>query len=339
MFTIPEKTFNPALRPSRETVLKRVNLLVFVIAVVCFVITVANVSQKAARTVDVFWEVGTEFELDEALSTDLKNCTYNGMMEVSYWEFPFAMNEDTRAPMMAHTAALIRRAVWLTGTAVTLGGINKVLFHYDVHEVTVYSGVVTLRKGYLTLLEIVAIVWSIVALARPQELCDFITEYIKTCDLADRAVDNLFEAPPFVVMFVAHGITLAVHVVTYILLVQSTQSKDGKPPAPLLRKRWRELKALVAMRTRKLAHFEQQAGANQEALVEVTTLQLLRFLRVEAQKAADRGAASTNGASRSPQRNYRGYPPPIDPQSRARPAYDQPPPQRAPMPSQYEYAS
>ena len=295
MFTTPEKVFGK--RPYRENVLKYVNLFVFIANLVCFLVMAQDVDQKAKKSMGDFWTHGT-FSLDSTLADSLlENCTRFSSLKTSDWDVYYTITKTNAPALMAHTAGLIRRAVWVTGTAVILGGVNKLLFERNVHDVGYYN--IPIRKGYLFLLEIAAIVWSICAMEQPQEPSSFIKDYISQCSTG--SISHVWRAPPFMIMYISHAVTLLLHGVTFFILISYSQP-EHKTNRPLIRARYRELLSIVMLRKRGL-----DRSSGEDPLVEMTSVQLLKMIKerllgeVNLQDADDMGVDIRSYQGQHPQ--------------------------------------
>eukprot|EP01064_Diplonema_japonicum_P009948 TRINITY_DN17348_c0_g2_i1.p1 TRINITY_DN17348_c0_g2~~TRINITY_DN17348_c0_g2_i1.p1 ORF type:complete len:345 (+),score=71.79 TRINITY_DN17348_c0_g2_i1:54-1037(+) len=247
MFTTLEKPYNVRSRPKREKALKWANLAAAVVSFLCFAITAADVDQRAGRSVDNFW-FPKDWDLDSGLKNILVNCSYTGTLSVEGWDVQYTMDEEGRGPMMAHSAALVRRAVWITGISVLLSALNKLFFDRNIHEYSLGdAGILSVRKGYLVVLDVGCVVWSIIALQQPNDESSYIDDYISNCTSfvsGASAPDHLWEAPPFILMFVGHGATLFMHMVSATMLLCNMSDN----PQSLLRKQRRALLSIIAMR-------------------------------------------------------------------------------------------
>eukprot|EP00659_Diplonema_papillatum_P015163 gene15163-23159_t len=269
MFTTPEEPFGPQNRPRRERYLKWVNLVVFIFTFLAFCMLVATVDQKASQSLDDFWIAGG-LDLQEHLTVALGNCSHSSKLRLGDYSFEFTMNADTRATIMAYSAGLIRQAVWITGAATVVTGVNKLLFDRGVHELTLFNGLFALNKGLLLTIEIVLVVWSISALQAPQETAYFINDYITACAKEE---SHIWEAPPFILMYVAHGITLLTHLMTWFILLQhSTPDSLTNYCFPLVRKEFRRLHSIMAVR---------KTFQGEPSEVERTSIKLLVLLKRE----------------------------------------------------------
>ena len=245
MFTTPEQVFSVNHRPRIEKqILKRTNLIVFTGVFLCFAVTVTRVHDAAMRSLDgAFWIPG-DFKLDSQLSTELGTCSHSATLRISSYDVLINLDSETRSALMAYTAALVRRSMWVNGGAVFASLGNKVLFDRNIHELA--WGLVVIPKGFLMLLEIVLIIWAIVSLEQPQAGCDIISNYIKGCSPGsnDR---HLWAAQPFVAMFFAWGVVLLVHALTFYLYIQRTAGYYYHP-FPRVRRAWLSLYSIVALR-------------------------------------------------------------------------------------------
>eukprot|EP01061_Rhynchopus_euleeides_P020122 TRINITY_DN32869_c0_g1_i1.p1 TRINITY_DN32869_c0_g1~~TRINITY_DN32869_c0_g1_i1.p1 ORF type:complete len:374 (+),score=130.91 TRINITY_DN32869_c0_g1_i1:326-1447(+) len=323
MFTTPEKVFGK--RPYRENVLKYVNLFVFIGNLVCFLVMALGVDQRASKSMKYFW-THKDFQMDEALSASLNvNCTLAGRsVDVSSWDVYYTMTKKNAPALMAHSAGLIRRAVWITGSTVILSGINKLLFERNVHDLRYYN--ITLRKGYLLMLEVCGIIWSIVAMAHPQEISAFIDDYIAAC--SPDTTSHLWEAPPFVVMYISHAVTLLLHGVTLFILVSYGQDHH-RTQRPLIRKQYHELLAVLMLRKRSRDDAQYSKKGGSEPLVELTVWQLLRLVKEKllgAVSPAEAAAAGVEGVQYTVPKQPPPPPPPHAPQSQYTAAYSSPSP-------------
>ena len=283
MFTTPERVYGPHQRPRRESYLKWANLIVWLFSAIAFVVTVQQVTQKAWKTVDDFWLPGT-WALDSSFEATLHEAVVCNMTkDVAYagWDVPFLAHKDSVQALMAHTAALIRRSMWITGSAVALSGVNKLLFERNVHRFAMRESTLSLPRGHLLFLEVCGIIWSIVALEEPQTFASYLRDYLKEC--STNKVNHVFNAPPFTVMYAAHGVTLALHLATFVMLLHNLDP-PGRQPAPRLRKRIRALFSIVMLRKRTAgglsrAPKDPDAASAEDALVEYTSAQLLSCIR------------------------------------------------------------
>eukprot|EP01064_Diplonema_japonicum_P004838 TRINITY_DN13180_c0_g1_i1.p1 TRINITY_DN13180_c0_g1~~TRINITY_DN13180_c0_g1_i1.p1 ORF type:complete len:295 (+),score=21.35 TRINITY_DN13180_c0_g1_i1:40-924(+) len=226
MFTTVAPVFPAGLRLYEERFLRNVNILVALGCLVCAVITLTNVSTNAEKTVKDFWFPSGDLSLDTFLeSSFVSGCGYVSDMSIGDYNVEqFRLDETTRAPIIALTTGLIKRGVLVSSGAVLMTFVNKIGFNYNWHEVR--YGSVFISKGFLLLLEVVMIVWAIIALNHPADLASHLETYIQHC--TSEPPDHLFKTPPFTAMFVAHGVTLFVYIINgFLLFSNATRSIPG----------------------------------------------------------------------------------------------------------------
>eukprot|EP01060_Flectonema_neradi_P002266 TRINITY_DN11379_c1_g1_i2.p1 TRINITY_DN11379_c1_g1~~TRINITY_DN11379_c1_g1_i2.p1 ORF type:complete len:334 (+),score=42.96 TRINITY_DN11379_c1_g1_i2:859-1860(+) len=268
MFTTPEQVFSVNHRPRIEKqVLKWINLFVFTGAFLCFAVTVTQVHESAARTLDGdFWLPG-DFVLDSKLSSELgETCTHEATLRISSFDVGVKLNGGSRLALMAYTTALVRRSMWVNGGAVFVSLGNKVLFDRNVHELS--WGLIVIPKGFLMLVEFVLIIWAIVALEQPQAGSEILEDYINYC--SPTSSKRHLWAQQFVAMYIAWGVVLMVHIITFYLYMQRTLGYYYQP-FPRVRREWTSLYSIVALR--KSAH------GSQESKVEIVAEQMLQEIK------------------------------------------------------------
>eukprot|EP01063_Lacrimia_lanifica_P014550 TRINITY_DN21115_c0_g1_i1.p1 TRINITY_DN21115_c0_g1~~TRINITY_DN21115_c0_g1_i1.p1 ORF type:complete len:340 (+),score=136.61 TRINITY_DN21115_c0_g1_i1:50-1069(+) len=232
MFTTVGPVLPPGFRLPQERWLKRINLVVCAGLVVCLVVTLTDVTTRADRTMDDFWVSDGPPNLEPRLEEMLNECPMTGTMNIGDYDVTdYMVDNQTRVPLMAHSAGLIRKAIIISCVAVFLSVVNKTAFNYNKHEVAFYS--LVFSKSYLLLLELIAIVWALVELDHAEELASFLSSYIGGCaSMKGRtAPKHLFSAPHFIPLFVGFGVTLFVYVVNFLLLLNN--SYKGVP-APIM---------------------------------------------------------------------------------------------------------
>eukprot|EP01062_Namystynia_karyoxenos_P001139 TRINITY_DN10393_c0_g1_i1.p1 TRINITY_DN10393_c0_g1~~TRINITY_DN10393_c0_g1_i1.p1 ORF type:complete len:334 (+),score=94.07 TRINITY_DN10393_c0_g1_i1:87-1004(+) len=238
-------------RPKAESVhLKWTNITVWVVCLICFMLTAFRVQSAATKSVDGFWDPGT-FTLKTALLESLNirpGCSVETSLKLRGWEPRVILTALNRDYLMAHAAGLIRRAVWFTGAALFLGFLNKLLFVLNIHEISRRRWVVP--KGYLILLELFFIVWSIGECDLAVEPAAAVTDYLDRCAPGRQ---HVWEVPPFIAIYVAHGLTLAVYVINWVFYYTRTRpysvysggQKRKVRAWPVLRRHWRALGAML----------------------------------------------------------------------------------------------
>ena len=139
---------------------------------------------------------------------------------------------------MAHVTGLIKTGIFVSFTAIFLTCLNKVLFNYNIHS---FYGI---RKGYLLFLELVFIVWAIVAITHPQVLAEKLDDYIQACS-SSPFNDHLFREPHWrTSLYVGHGITLIAYFFNLLVLFNNNARSFPKN----LFVEWQEIESLLAGR-------------------------------------------------------------------------------------------
>eukprot|EP01059_Diplonema_ambulator_P033097 TRINITY_DN6779_c0_g2_i1.p1 TRINITY_DN6779_c0_g2~~TRINITY_DN6779_c0_g2_i1.p1 ORF type:complete len:290 (+),score=51.96 TRINITY_DN6779_c0_g2_i1:31-900(+) len=240
MFTTVVEVLPHGLRLYEERVLRHVNIAVALGCLVCIVVTITEVAQKADKTVNDFWTPGGDFKLNGYFEAALKDsCEYQGTVNLGEFDMKkYTIDENSRGFLMALTCGLIRRALLISASAVFLTFLNKIGFNYNWHDVRYGSYIV--EKSFLLLLEVIFIVWAIIALKHPQSLASDLETYIKLCS-RDTIPTHVFTTPPYIAMFVAHGVTLFVYIVNAFLLL----SNSTRQVPPQLISEWGEITAIL----------------------------------------------------------------------------------------------
>lgn len=298
MFVAAEESFENCepwrkRRPRVESqYLKWAYIIVFVASFCGYLLMVAQVTGKADESVKSFWAPG-RFELTDDLNQSLSlsgpGCFKQQRIEIRQWEPNVLINEESRDYIMAEAAGLIRMAVYATGAALFAGLLNKILFFLNVHEVSSERWVIS--KGYLILLEIGLIAWSLAALEQPTSQSDAISSYLGKCAPGR---NHVWSNPPFIVMYVMHGITLLLYAINWGLYLQrnytyEVRTRSGTTlrlkPWPVVRRYWRAIGTVLTTRppdaappgaesqqTLIIDSVQQEITALRKELLEITTL-------------------------------------------------------------------
>ena len=244
MFTTVEPVLPPGFRLPGDAMLKTMNLVIVVGLVGCLVGTLTDVALRADKTVNGFWYSSGDFKLSsrfEHAFVRTQNCGHTVTLSMGNYDLDrFVIDGNTRLPLMAQAAGLIRRGLFVSCATAFVGILNRILFNYNIHEVEIAGWIAP--KSYLVLLEICGIIWSIVALAHPEDLNSNLTSYIKACTSSVNYKGHLFEATPFIAMFVMWGLVLFSYLINLLVLFHNS-SKE----LPIsMRAEWHQIKALLA---------------------------------------------------------------------------------------------
>eukprot|EP01062_Namystynia_karyoxenos_P066058 TRINITY_DN60073_c0_g1_i1.p1 TRINITY_DN60073_c0_g1~~TRINITY_DN60073_c0_g1_i1.p1 ORF type:complete len:596 (+),score=125.26 TRINITY_DN60073_c0_g1_i1:82-1788(+) len=232
MFTTTVPVYPGKVRGWNDQLLKNVNIVVFLGIWACLIVVINDVAKRAKRTVDDFWVPSGHPTVADRLRQrlDVAPCEYRAELSVGDFSVMYNISAANRELAFAEAAGLIRLAIFASCTAVFLSMINRTAFNYNWHWIRYGEDSNFLApKGYLLMLEVLAIIWAIVALAQPQTLCAFLDDYIRHCGGDD--IPHLFEAPPFVVLFIAFGVLLlayALNWAVYLLGALRPVRKDVK---------------------------------------------------------------------------------------------------------------
>lgn len=248
MFTTSFPIYPAKVRGFADQALKVINGLVFVGVWACLVWTINDVARKARNTLSDFWTPGdAQPKIAERLlqRLDSTQCSYAASVDIGDLTVTYNMTSANRDFLFAEGAGLIRTGVLVSCAAVFLSALNRVAFNYNWHALqcgrdsNFYA-----PKGYLLLLEAAAIIWAIVALVHPQDISEYLRNYIQHCGAAD--IPHLFEAPPFVAMFIAHGITLFAYLVNwFVFWIDAIRPLDHR-----VEQAWAEVVQVLEMQSR-----------------------------------------------------------------------------------------
>eukprot|EP01061_Rhynchopus_euleeides_P011844 TRINITY_DN21429_c0_g1_i1.p1 TRINITY_DN21429_c0_g1~~TRINITY_DN21429_c0_g1_i1.p1 ORF type:complete len:303 (+),score=99.48 TRINITY_DN21429_c0_g1_i1:314-1222(+) len=245
MFTTAGPVLPYGARLRVEGALKTVNMIVTLGLLACLVVTITDITTRADRTLEEFWVSKGDFDLSPRLKGVL---AYNADCSVDidlvlgdYDVRGYTIDSNTRLPLMAHAAGLIRRGILVACGAALLTILNKVAFNYNIHEIRYHNYVVP--KGYLVLLELLGIIWAIVALNHPYTLSQDIGKYIKICAAPIEFDSHLYEAPPFIALFIAFGVVLVTYAVNYLILF----NHSARPVPNDILDEWQDIKALLPL--------------------------------------------------------------------------------------------
>ena len=245
MFTTAAPVLPYGARLKAETVLKTLNMVVMLGVLACLVVTITDVSTRADRTLEEFWVAKGDFDLSTQLKEALSYtplCSYRTNLVLGNYDVnTYDITANSRGFLMAHASGLIRRAVLISCATAAVCVLNRVLFNYNIHSIRYANFIV--YKGHLVLLEILGVIWSIVALNHPAQLSADLSNYIEYCASTIAFDTHLFDAPPFVAMFVAWGLVLFMHLVNIVILVQHS----ANPVPKAMKEDWADIRILLGM--------------------------------------------------------------------------------------------
>jgi hypothetical protein len=196
-------------RSSGEQALKWVNIVVAGVQLACFIIVITQINSGARLTFDNDMWNDDPIALTVSLQAKLSNCSSTQTIELSgFTGIPATFSEDNFFYYMAYMMREIKFAVVVNAFATVLGWVNKVLFNLNFYE-TRHKHII-LRKDILTTLEIMFLVFGILATNDASGWAGYLTEHLKHCGLVEKSY--LPYVPPLVAFFVCQSITLAMHV-------------------------------------------------------------------------------------------------------------------------------
>ena len=212
-------------RSPPERIFKWVNSLVMTVQLACFLITVAQVSIASSKTFSTDFFFPSEFGLKIALSTKTENCTVPITEDSFYSDIPVALSSYNRDYRLARLAYRVRRVIAFSGVMLAMSGFNRLLYDLNIYAFKYHY--LVLRKGVVTLLEIMFIIITLVSCIAPQHDAKILRDYFKNCGVVNR--NYLPHTIPFVALYISIGVTLTAHGVSFLILLINGTKKGPKP--------------------------------------------------------------------------------------------------------------
>eukprot|EP00759_Apiculatamorpha_spiralis_P036649 PhF_6_TR3683/c0_g1_i1/m.5234 len=206
-----------APRTYAEKKIKRVNTFVMVVQFTCFLITITDIAIRSEKTFvgDMWYPDKDDLALTYQLQTALINCSYTGTIKRGGWTLTNTITYNTSLPILADTTGKIRVSLLVNAFAIFAGSINKVLFDLNTHDI-IRLGRLRVKKQLLMGIEFVLIIWAIAAMEGLEDSSLYLHKWISGCGVKYLTI---FSVPPFVAMYVGHGVVLLMHGVTFWLLL------------------------------------------------------------------------------------------------------------------------
>jgi len=212
-----------AFRTKMEKRNKRINTLVLLAQFTCFLIMLTQISTRSEKTFrgDPWYPAQERFDLTVQLQTQLANCTHTAVIMRGGWEIEYTIGLQNSTVLMADCAGRIRVAILVNAFAIVAGSMNKIMYDLNVHYIT-KLGRLKVRKQLLLMIEFVLIVWAIVAMEALEDMAKFLHDWTTKCNVK---FQTIFSVPPFIAMYVGHGIVLLAYLVNWFMLLQNAYKR------------------------------------------------------------------------------------------------------------------
>ena len=215
-------------RTKAEKLFKRINTFIIAAHLACYLIDLSAVVIATPKTfTNTIWGV-TDFGLKPVLDAKTGNCSHLTVDRVrGFADTPLNITGSNHAIIFTELAVNVRFCMIVTAVAVVLSAANKMVYDFNIFEVKLGRSVV-LHKEVLTLTEFIFLIMSIQSATEAELYASDLRGYLVACGVTSES--SLPFAVPFVAIYVATGVVLGLHVISFLIHLRNTLSET--PPTP-----------------------------------------------------------------------------------------------------------